>query len=157
MIHIHVPNTKIPKCQCQFPDSSIRKQLQVLFNFTGPVRFQSDGAAHAVNASLDPSVDVQRHLLEWQLVVDLLDGARDARLGPLRETLGGGGDARDAALPSRGPAGGLRGEAFLGAREHHVEWGETRYSGHTKEGGLTSSRGGNSDRHFEDDACVVCS
>lgn len=137
----------IPKSLCRFPNSSIHKQYK---SYSQASSVQSGGPAHAVNAPLDSSVDVQRHLLERQLVVDLLDGARYAGLGPLRETLGGGGDARDAALPSRGPAGGLRGDAFLGAREHHVEWGETRYSSHAKKGGLAPSRGRNSDRHSDD-------
>lgn len=63
--------------------------------------------AHSVNTPLDASIDVLCHLLERDPVLDPLDGACDAGLGSLGETLSGGGEMRDASLPTRSPLDSL--------------------------------------------------
>lgn len=74
-----------------------------------------------LNPMLDPPVDVLRHLLQRQTVVNPLHGTLDTRLDSLSDALRGRGEVGYVALPARRPPCRLVCETFLCAGQHEVE------------------------------------
>lgn len=87
------------------------------------------GRLEARNGLLDAPLHALGHLLERQLLIQLLHSLCDGGLDALGSALGGGAEVVDVALPARRPLVGLALQPLFGAGHGHVEGGENTDAG----------------------------
>lgn len=111
------------------------------------------GRLEARNGLLDAPLHALGHLLERQLLIELLHCLCDGGLDALGSALGGGAEVVDVALPARRPLVGLTLQPLFSAGHGHVEGSEDADAGSADAedfGGLGLGETGDAGSHGDD-------